>query len=60
LYEFLIFHLPRYVVTIVTKAWRVLWLRMEENSSIYGGQLQIYLISNYGHLIRGCPPTFGG
>jgi hypothetical protein len=28
--------------SLVTTAWRVLWLRMEETPSSYGGQLRIY------------------
>jgi hypothetical protein len=45
--------------SLVTTAWRVLRLRMEETPSSYGGKLQIYRISSRGQLTRGSPPAWG-
>jgi hypothetical protein len=45
--------------SLVTTAWCVLRLRMEETPSSYGGQLRIYLISSRGHPTRGGPPAWG-
>jgi hypothetical protein len=43
---------------IVTKAWNILTLWIEERASTYGRQLQIYRISNSRQPIRGGPPTW--
>jgi hypothetical protein len=45
--------------SLVTTAWRVLRLRMEETPSSYGGKLQIYGISSCGQPTRGGPPPWG-
>jgi hypothetical protein len=38
--------------SLVTTAWRVLRLRMEETASSYGGKLRIYSISSGGQPTR--------
>jgi hypothetical protein len=45
--------------SLVTMAWRVLRLRMEETPSSFGGKLQIYLLSSRGQPTRGGPPAWG-
>jgi hypothetical protein len=42
--------------SLVTTAWRVLRLRMEETPSSFGGKLQI---SSRGQPTRGGPPAWG-
>jgi hypothetical protein len=46
-------------VSLVTMAWRVLRLRMEETPFSYGGQLRIYWISSRGQPTRGDPTAWG-
>jgi hypothetical protein len=45
--------------SLVTTAWHVLRLRMEETPSRYGGWLQIYWISSCRQPTRGGPPAWG-
>jgi hypothetical protein len=45
--------------SLVTTAWHVLRLRMEEMPSSFGGQLWIYWISSRGQTTRGGPPAWG-
>jgi hypothetical protein len=45
--------------SLVTTAWRVLRLRMEEKASRYGGQVRINLISRSGQPTTDGPPAWG-
>jgi hypothetical protein len=45
--------------SLVTTAWRVFRLRMEETPSSYGGKLRMYWIYSRGQPSRGGPPAWG-
>jgi hypothetical protein len=44
---------------LITTAWRVLRLRMEETPSRYGGKLRIYWLRSRGQPTRGGSPARG-
>jgi hypothetical protein len=45
--------------SLVTTAWLILRLQMEQTPSSYGGQLRIYWISSRGQPTGGGPPDWG-
>jgi hypothetical protein len=45
--------------SLVTAAWHILWLQMEEKTSRHGECLGIYSISNHRQLTKGGLSDFG-